>query len=95
MTDNAPDLGTTQARQGRRGRHALVILTVSLALVVLAFLAVFLGHFDNFSGRHGNREAPAEVARTFDEQPNTVKQTAATAEQGSAAEQASRPPAGG
>jgi hypothetical protein len=81
MTDeHAPELDVTHVRQARRGRHAFIILVTSLTLVVIAFTVVFLTHTDEFAGQKGS--APGEVARTYDEQPAVVKQTA-TAEPGS------------
>jgi hypothetical protein len=37
-----PELTTTQARQGFRGRHALLILAISLGLIVVIY-AVMVG----------------------------------------------------
>jgi len=75
MTEHAPDLDVTHARQARRGRHALIILVCSLGLVVIAFAAVFTFYYGGLSGLHGNREAEPEVARAQDTTPAPVKQT--------------------
>ena len=88
MSDRGPELDVTHARQGRRGRHALIILVTSLALVVVAFAVIFALHAGGFSGQTGNREAPADVARSINQQPGTVRETGATAPQGSAVQQA-------
>jgi hypothetical protein len=92
MTEPAPDLNATDARQGRRGRHAFVILITSLALVVIAFAAVFLAHARKLSGPGGQDRAPAQVAQGVSATtPSTVKQTASTAPPGSVAAQATGP----
>ena len=87
MTEHAPDLSVTEARQGRRGSRAFVILMVSTALVVVAFVAIFALDAGPNTGKRGNREAPANVAQTVDQQPSTAKQTATTAPAGSVANQ--------
>ena len=41
--DQGPVLTTTEARQGRRGRHVLWILAVSMALVALGYAVMVVG----------------------------------------------------
>jgi hypothetical protein len=65
MTDHAPDLDATHARQGRRGLHVFVILVVSLTLVVIAFAVIYATHAGGFAVRNGSKEAPPSAARTF------------------------------
>ena len=92
MTEHAPDLSATEARQGLRGRHVLVILVTSTLLVVIAFVVIFMANSGRLAGRHGNREAPPNVARSIAEEPNAVTRPGATAPQGSVASQATRSP---
>ena len=94
MTQDAPDLDATDARQARKGRRAFVILAVSLALVVLALGAILLTRVGDLGGRGGQTLAPAQVARNVDTEPSTVKQTAQTAPPGSVAAQAAGRTAG-
>jgi heme A synthase len=88
MTQDAPDLDATDARQARKGRRAFVILAVSLALAVLALGAMVLSRVGDLAGRGGQTTAPAQVARNVDTEPSTIKQTAQTAPPGSVAAQA-------
>ncbi len=92
MTEHAPDLNATEARQGLRGRHVFVILITSIALVVIAFVVVFLANSGRLAGRHGSQEAPANVASAISQEPGTARQTASTAPEGSAASQAAKSP---
>ena len=76
MTDHAPDIDVTHARQARRGRHAFIILVCSLALGVLVLAAVFTASFAGLRHLHGNREAEPRVARTITAAPPApVRQT--------------------
>lgn len=63
MTQHAPDLNETQARQAAPGRRVYRILLVSLALVVIAFLVLWLVYFEKLSGHGGQTAAPHHVAR--------------------------------
>ena len=65
MSDVHPDLNETQARQGRRGRHVLVILVVSLFLVVAIFAVIWLTHSDDLAGAGGQQIAPPPAAAAF------------------------------
>ena len=75
MTDHGPDLNVTDARQGRRGRHVLIILIASLALVVIAFFAIFLSHADNLAGPGGQQRAVDARSETFNAPEPAPKQT--------------------
>ncbi len=88
MSEHGPQIGVTDARQGRRGTRAYRILTISLALVVVALLAIWAIYAGGLSGLRGNREAPARVAQSEHLVPNSAKQAAATAPPGSVAAQA-------
>jgi hypothetical protein len=69
MTDQAPDVDAGRTRQARWGRHALIILVVSLALVVVGF-AVIHGVFSGpLSGKSGNAAAPPQVASQVNAPP--------------------------
>jgi len=74
-SEHAPDLGVTQARQGRRGRHALMVLAASTVLVVLALFGAWAFYSGDLARGHGNKEAPPEVARSFDQTPAPVRQS--------------------
>ncbi len=93
MTEHASELDVTHARQASRGRHAFVILATSLALVVIAFIVVWSAFAGKFAGRHGNREAPPQVAQSVSVTPNTVKQAAVSAPPGSVTAQTAGPAA--
>jgi hypothetical protein len=88
MTEHAPDLDATDARQAQKGRRAFTILAVSLVLAGVAVAALLLAYVGWGTGRGGQARAPAEVARNVYTEPSTVSQTAATAPPGSVAAQA-------
>jgi hypothetical protein len=76
MTDRAPesipepvhDIDASRTRQARWGRHALIVLVVSLVLIVVGF-GVLHGFFmEPLAGKHGNAAAP-EAARAFNAPP--------------------------
>ena len=69
----------TPARQGRTGTGLRWVLRISLALIVLAFAAIWL----SYSGR-GHESPPAHLTSTT---ANSVKEAAATAPAGSATAQ--------
>jgi hypothetical protein len=75
VEEHAPELDVTHARQGRRGRHAFMILICSLGLVLIAFVAVFVFNYGNLAGLRGNREAEPQVAKSVDTAPQPAKQT--------------------
>ncbi len=41
--DHGPVLTTTEARQGRRGRHVLWVLVISMALLVVGYTVMVVG----------------------------------------------------
>lgn len=53
--DRGPVLSTTEARQGRRGRHVLWILVISMALVAVGYAVLVVGvqgtHLSNPGGQ--------------------------------------------
>ena len=62
-------------RQGRRGTHVVAILVVSLALVVLAFLAVWALHWGPFERANtDNNKSPSEAAAFSAPSEPAVKQ---------------------
>ena len=79
MADPAPELGVTEARQGRRGRHALRILIWSLGLGLVVLAVVFLGWRGSLAPLRGNREAPPQVAQAVRSGPGVAGQSAAPA----------------
>ncbi len=64
MTDDAPELDVTHARQALRGRHAFMILVCSLALGLIALAAVYAFSTGSSAHLRAVREAPAQVAQT-------------------------------
>jgi hypothetical protein len=78
-----PVLNTMQARQGRRGRHALWILVISLGLIVVVYAVMVGGVFGSRLSRPGGQtransaalqqsggfNAPVEAARQTEQSP--------------------------
>jgi putative copper export protein len=64
MTEHAPELDPTQVRQAVLERRVYKILLVSLAMVVIAFTALWVTYSAGHSGHGGQTSAPPEVART-------------------------------
>jgi hypothetical protein len=64
MTEHAPDLDATQARQGLLARRVYKVLLVSLALVVVAFLVLWVAYFRALSGHGGQTSAPPDTGRS-------------------------------
>jgi len=62
------DIGERQAKQGNRGRHIVIVLTASLALVVLAFLASFA-----LNARPSMREGGQVTVGDHSINPNAAK----------------------
>jgi hypothetical protein len=58
------EISETNAKQGRRGLHILTVLTVSLALVVVAFVAAFVMNSRPSLGARG-QTASAERSQQF------------------------------
>ena len=80
MTEHGPELEETPARQGETGTGLRWVLRISLALVVVAFVAIWAVFAHHGSGPGGQTSAgQAAVSAT----PNAVKEAAATAPPGS------------
>ncbi len=77
MTEHAPDLDATDARQARRGRHAFVILVVSLTAAIAVVFGAWVGFSGHFRGESGNKEAPPAVAQSVTTTPQPARQTSA------------------
>ena len=67
------EIGERQAKQGNRGRHILIVLTTSLALVVLAFIGAFA-----FNGRPSMPEGGQVTVGEGTAAPNADKSFSAT-----------------
>lgn len=69
MTDQAPepvhDIDASRTRQARWGRHALVILVVSTALIVIGFTVLHGFFMKPLSDKNGNAAAAPQVAEAF------------------------------
>lgn len=82
MTDQAPDVDAGRTRQARWGRHALIILVVSLALVVVGF-AVIHGVFSGpLSDKNGNARASQVAASQVNAPPPQARWSDQGADQG-------------
>ena len=79
MTHHAPELEETPARQASSGTGLRWVLRISLALVVIAFIAIWAAFSHRGSGEGGQTSTSQAVAT----QPNSAKQAAATAPPGS------------
>lgn len=80
---DAPELNVTQARQGRRGRHALWVLVISLGLIVIIYAVMVIGvqptRLSQPGGQtttsqealrqSGNFNAPVAAARQTEQSP--------------------------
>ena len=77
MTEHAPDLDVTHARQALRGRHAFVILVVSLTAAIAVVFGAWMGFAGHFRGENGNKEAPSAVAQSVTTTPQPARQTSA------------------
>ena len=75
MTEHAQNLDVTEARQGLRGRHALIILVVSLTLGLIAVFGAWAYYSGDLAGKRASREAPPAVANSVTTTPSTPKQT--------------------
>lgn len=63
--EHPPVLNTTEARQGRRGRHALWILIVSLFLVVIALFGSWISRSGDLAATNANNGARESDAVAF------------------------------
>ena len=79
MTDvqpeHAPVLEVTDARQARRGRHALVILIVSTFLVVLALFGAWAMRSDDLAEVEPNGTSQTTAAGAFSAPEPAARQT--------------------
>lgn len=78
MSDSHPDLNETDARQGRRGRHVLMILVVSLGLIVVIYGIIWLMNAGPLSNKHGSAQADPAAAATYSAPAPAPKQDNAT-----------------
>lgn len=66
--DDHIELDVTEARQGRRGRHALTILIVSFTLAAIVLAVSFWANSGRLAAVSDNVSAtPAEAARSQDQ----------------------------
>ena len=79
MSDQAPepvhDIDSSRTRQARWGRHAFVILVVSLALIVVGFGVLHGLFMKPLSDKSGNASAPPQAAQAYNgdlRQPRTT-----------------------
>jgi hypothetical protein len=73
--DHGPVLEVTEARQAFRGRHALLILVVSTALVVLALFGVWFTKSGDLAKLDANGPNSVAPAPAFDAPDPAAKQT--------------------
>jgi hypothetical protein len=74
MTDGHPDLNATEARQGRRGKHVLWILIISLGLIVVIYGVIWLMNAGPLSDKSGNAQADPAAAATYSAPAPAAKQ---------------------
>ena len=48
-TDASPQINATRVRQGRRGRHVLIVLLISTVLAAIALFTAWGMHSDDFA----------------------------------------------
>lgn len=92
MSDGAPRLTPTQARQAQKGMGVHRILLISLALVVIAFAVIWAIYAGRLSGQGGQATAPASAAQASNTLPNDVTHNATNSPPGSVASQATGQP---
>jgi hypothetical protein len=73
--EHGPVLHATEARQGRRGRHVLWILVVSLVLVVAALFGTWWARSGDLAATNVNNGARDVPAPTFDAPEPAARQT--------------------
>ena len=62
--DEPIEIGDNEAKQGGRGRHALIVLLVSTALVVVALFALWMTRAGDFAEvQRRNAPDPAEESQ--------------------------------
>lgn len=64
-TSSRPVLGATRARQGRPGRPILWVLTVGIALTVIAFVIAYAFRADDFASTAPNNAREPADAQMF------------------------------
>ncbi len=64
--EHAAVLTTTQARQGRRGRHVAWVLGISMFLIVIGFAVLWLGNAGRMAGGSQPKIDSPAAARSFD-----------------------------
>jgi len=62
--DHGPDVGATDARQGRWGRHVFWVLLAGLALVVIALFGTWFSQAGNLESVDHKARATAEEGRS-------------------------------
>ncbi|MGA0605642.1 hypothetical protein ACO2Q0_06540 [Phenylobacterium sp. VNQ135] len=87
-----PVVGATRARQGRSGRHVLLVLGFGLLLVILGFAAAYMWRSDDLASTNTNN-GPSDRAEVFNA-PEPAPINSAT-EGNAAQDNMSAAPAGG
>lgn len=73
-SDAHPTLNATRARQGRYGRHVLLLLLVSTALAALALFGSWFWRSDDLAATTPNTGNSAADAQVFDQGEPMAKQ---------------------
>lgn len=73
-TTDRPAVNATRARQGRAGRHVLLLLLASLALVVIALFGAWAWRSDELATTDVNAGYQAADAQVFDQGEPMAKQ---------------------
>ncbi len=77
--DQGPVLSTTQARQGRRGRHVLWILIISMAVLAVGYAVMVVGvqgtHLSNPGGQTTVDQKTLQQSGGFQAPPSQPRQT--------------------
>jgi flagellar basal body-associated protein FliL len=74
-TEHSATLNVTQARQGRRGKHVLWVLAVSLVLVVAALFGSWFMKSDELATTESHNARQTADAEVFNAPDPAVKQT--------------------
>lgn len=74
-TDHGPVLNVTEARQGRRGKHVLWILIVSLILVVAALFGSWAARAPQLADSNANNGRASSGGEPFNAPEPAAKQT--------------------
>ncbi|MGZ3272206.1 MAG: hypothetical protein ACXU82_06240 [Caulobacteraceae bacterium] len=74
-----PVLTTTQARQGRRGRHVLLVLAISMGLIVVIYAVMVGGLWNGRLSQPGGQtragQSAIDQARGFQTPPAQPRQS--------------------